>query len=274
MASKTEKLVKAQETHLGNLLTQYMYAVIDDHNNTSDRLDKYKSALYQTYVNLMRKKDDPDKIEGAEGRFSVQIEVKQHLAYIFRSVCVEISKVEIAKDSNTLAIIKALTDEFQDDSIAAPYLQLGVSFAHVFGSTLKNSTDESNWIHAQTIGMLPGLKTNLHLVAEIATAVDLSLRAVAWFLGRGVWFGAEKSISSEVFVCAVAQPTPCMFSLNILDTLSKEVRAKPPRVKAPKSKEGSATVQDNIAVGTVSAPENLIPSGTIGADIAKVLEGL
>lgn len=283
MASKTEKAAKAQETHLGNLLNQYIYAAIKDHNAASDRLDKYKSIMYQSYDNLMKKKDDPTKSDGVEGRFSIQTEVRQHCAYILRA-CSEIAKVELPKEAKVAAVIEALNDEFQDDSVVAPYLQLGVSYSHVFGATLRGTVDETNWIQAQIIGLLPGLKTNLHLVAEITTAFDTSLRVVAWFIGRSVWFGAEKSISSEVFMNVIAQPTPHTYSLNTLDALSKEVRAKP--VRTVKSKKAADAPADAIAPGstdtlpveapTIAAANGLAPppQGDLAADIAKVLEGI
>jgi hypothetical protein len=265
MASKAEKTTKAQETHLGNILNQHMYAVIKDHNNSSDRLDPCKSVLYQTYDNLIRKKDDPDKADGRESRFSIQTEVKQHLAHIFRSCGSEISKVVLAKDAKVADIITSLTEEFQDDSVAAPFLQLGITYAHCFGETLKNSVDESNWIHAQVTGMLPHLKTNLQLIAEIATGIDQSVRALAWFLGRSVWLGAEKSISSETFVYALSLPTVCMYSLNTLDTISKDVRAKAPRPKGV-SKTKSAVTEGTVTEGTVT-------EGTVTDAVADAVAG-
>ena len=294
MASKTEKTTKAHETHMGNLLTQYTYASIKDHNSASDRLDKYKPIVYQSYDNLMKKKDDPTKSDGVESRFSFQTEVRQHCAYILRSCGTEIARVEVPKDSKIAAVISALTDEFQDDSVAAPYLQLGVTYSKYFGATLRGTVDETNWIHAQVIGMLPGLKTNLHLVAEIATAIDNSLRAIAWFLGRGVWFGAEKSISSEVFMNVLAMPTEFTYSLNTLDALSKEIRAKPVRTtKSKKSADAPATVDASTVTDAVTASADAVttavatavstpvanglappPDGILAADIAKVLEGI
>lgn len=287
MASKSEKTAKAQETHLGNILNQHMYAVIKDHNNGSDRLDPFKSVLYQTYDNLMRKKDDPNKAEGTENRFSIQTEVKQHLAHIFRSCGQEISKVVLTKDAKIVDIINALTDEFQDDSVVAPFLQLGITYVQYFGETLKNSVDESNWIHAQVTGMLPQLKTNLQLIAEIATGIDQSVRALAWFLGRSVWLGAEKSISSETFIYALALPTVCMYSLNTLDTISKEVRAKAPRPKGVGKSKAATTsavteevVADAVAETKVTSDTTSVagtldpPVGGVGDDIQKALEGI
>lgn len=291
--STQSKASKAQETHLGTLLNQFMYAVIKDHNNESDRLDPCKSMLYQTYDNLIRAKDDPNKAEGTENRFSIQTEVKQHLAYILRSVT-ELSRVALADDAKIADIIQALLDEFQDDSIAAPFLQFGVTYSSHFRDTLKNSVDETNWIQAQVIGMLPILKTKLHLVAEITTAIDKSVRAIAWVLGRGVWFGAEKSVSSEMFIYTLSLPSPVMYSLNTLDSISKEIRPKAARaVKAKTSKaatevstpitgpvvKDAVDAANNSTVSTVdntsASVDNIVASGeTVNTDIAAALAGI
>lgn len=282
---------------MGHLLTQFGYAVIKDHNETSDRLDPCKSALYQTYDNLMRKKDDPHKKDGVENRFSIQSEVKQHLAYILRSVGAEISKLELTEDAKTQGIINDLSELYLDDSVAAPFLQLGITYYAQCGKTAKGTVDETNWIQNQIIGMLPGLKTKLHLVAEITTAFDHALRVCAWFMGRSVWFGAEKSISSEVFINILSMPTLCTYSLNTLDLISKEVRPKEARkVKAKEvaaaSSVDTTSTTDTTAVVTpnshtaavvpstdtavMSAPvASVVPPGdNINADIQKVLEGI
>ena len=304
--STVSKLAKSQETHLGNLLTQYIYAVIKDHNSASDRLDPYKSILYQTYENLMRKKDDPQKTECTESRFSIQSEVKQHLAYILRACGQELSKIELAEGTKTEDIITLLIDMFMDDSVVASFLQLGVTYYSHCGATLKVSADESNWVQNQIIGMLPGIKTKLHLVAEITTAVDRSLRVCAWFLGRSVWFGAEKSISSEVFINMLAMPTVCTYSLNTLDVISKDIRAKVVRTKAKGTPTAeltaesvanavadaattadaaarvTASTQSAVAVGapaetSIASADNIVTganANNIGADIAAALQGI
>lgn len=291
--STVSKHAKAQESHLGNLLTQYIYAVIKDHNSSSDRLDPFKSILYQTYDNLMRKKDDPQKTEGAESRFSIQTEVKQHLAGILRACGNEIGKLELTEGTKTADIITALVDMFMDDSIVASFLQLGVTYYRHCGQTLKGSVDESNWIQNQIIGMLPALKTKLHLVAEITTAIDRSLRVCAWFLGRSVWFGAEKSISSEVFINTLSMPTECTYSLNTLDVIAKDIRAKVVRTKAKKTEvtaesvatavaaAGEATtasapiVASTDAASTVSVPTaSAVTADNISNDIAAALTGI
>jgi hypothetical protein len=280
--SVISKAAKAQESHLGNLLNQFMYAVIKDHNGESDRLDPFKSMLYQTYDNLMRKKDDPNKADGTENRFSIQTEVKQHLAYILRSCGAEISRVTLAEGTKVEDIISALIEEFQDDSIVAPFLQFGVAYSAYFRETLKNSTDDTNWIQAQIIGMMPALKTKLHLVAEITTAVDKSLRAIAWLLGRSVWFGAEKSVSSEMFIYTLAMPTSNMYSLNTLDSISKEVRPKAPRTKGAKKAVAGAVAVDSATVEnavtadseTVESTEVSVEGIVVNAEINQALEGI
>jgi hypothetical protein len=266
--STVSKQAKAQESHLGNLLTQYMYAVIKDHNGASDRLDPFKSILYQTYDNLMRKKDDPQKTEGTESRFSIQTEVKQHLAFILRACGTEIGKLELTEGTKTADIITALVDTFMDDSVVASFLQLGVTYYQYCGQTLKGSVDESNWIQNQIIGMLPSLKTKLHLVAEITTAVDRSLRVCAWFLGRSVWFGAEKSISSEVFINTLAVPTECTYSLNTLDLIAKDIRAKVVRTKTAKTAAKTEVTAESVSAAVAAAGENTVTAGEATTSVA------
>jgi hypothetical protein len=193
--------------------------------------------------------------------------VKQHLSYILKNLQYEVSTVEKDKDlrlvdeDKTERIIEKLNDYFNDESKVAPFLSFGTSVA--FGPTLKTTTDESTWLQQQIIGLLPALKTRLHLIAELTTAMDNGLRALAWYFARGVWMGAEKSITSELMMTILSYYTKLPYGLNTLDEISKEVR--PEKVKPAKEDGGKKKGKKEAEV---SAPENE------GLAVAEAVEDL
>lgn len=242
---------RARETHLGNIITQHMYAVIKDNDHGSDRFDPCKSIANQTYDNLILKSDDPKKIDAAEPRFTIQSEVKQQLTYILKCVGSEIgsSGIALGDSDKVISIIEKLVDEFGDDSVVAPFFSLGASTDEYFGKTLRQSADSTNWLQAQIIGILPHLKTKLHLIAEITSAFDNSLRAIAWYLARGVWFGAEKkSISSSSLMYVLGMPCITMYSLNTIDLISQQVRMKVVKAKKSNTVEATPNTAADIAL--------------------------
>lgn len=274
--STTAKTSKAQETNLGELLTKYIYATIADNDRSSERLNKFNPLAHQTYANIVRKKDDPQKMDGVEGRFMIATEPKQHLAFFLRKVGEELEgtvvgggRVELndADDANIIA--SKLNDVYDGDSHVGNFINIGTALSAKFGATLKGAVDETMWLQTQIIGLLPRYKTRLHVIANVTGAIDTSLKACAWVIGRMVWFGAETKITSEILVSTLSLYG---YPLTPLDEVVHEVREKIVRPK--KATKASANKSDSTTVITTevtpaqlnAAVANAVASGALTTD--------
>ena len=250
---------KVQENNLGELLTRYIYATIADNDRSSERLNKFNPLAHQTYANIIRKKDDPQKMDGVEGRFMIATEPKQHLALFLRKVGEELegavtggNRVVLEDADDATIIASKLNDVYDGDSHVGNFINIGTALSTKFGVTLKSAVDETMWLQAQIIGLLPRYKTRLHVIANVTGAIDTSLKACAWVIGRLVWFGAETKITSELLVSTLSLYG---YPLTPLDEVVHDIREK---VVRPKKPTKTSTVKKIIeSMTTEVKPEQL-----------------
>lgn len=238
-----DKQEKSYESHLHDLLKKMMYAGIKDLDARSNKLSTRTPMLHEHYDNFIKAKTDESKSAHLEGLFTISTAAKQHLVALLRAVGREIEPCDIPNEADLPTIIKTLYEEHNALSILAKFFEFP---AQQLGKTILSFTDETNWLHTQIIGLLPGMKTKLRLIATITEAFDRSLRALAWWLSSAVWFRVEKVVTSEMLLFALYQ---CNMDLDVLQGIEENVRVV---VKKPR-----AIKKSTVAAAVVSANESV-----------------
>lgn len=258
---------KIFESKFNEYLSKLIYAQFDDAARDWNGTIKYNPLMYMSYQTLLlEKKSRPD---GLKSRFTISSEVRQYLTKLFSKLVEEFGLIQMVDGDNITTILEKL-EEANAECYSSFMFKLGAAYKDKFGASLKAACDSSLWFHNQIVGFLPTYANKQMLIAIVSTEFETFLKAIAWIIGKLIWY-YEVSISSEFFLGTLAQQN---LSQEMLDELSSGLRAKTPAKPRTKKAAASTPVTPDTP-GTPVQEVNAVqaaPEVSEADDVAAMLE--
>ncbi len=263
MAAKTG----VYEKQIGELFNRFIYAAFKDISRDWNGTDEFSPALWQNYDNLIKAKDD--KSDGLRNRFTIAIDVKQFLSFLFNKLIEEVRNIKMVEGDTVASITRNLV-EANAECFSAYMFAQGAKYKDSFGETLKSASDPTRYFHNQITGALPMYVGAPILIGIISTEFERYLKAKAFIVAKLIWY-YRASVSGELFLGLTATTG---MSQVMLDLIQCSLRDKPPAKPRAKKAAGAAdapaatpaTVPTGAAVtAPVNAPTATTPNEAIPA---------
>jgi len=253
---------KTLEIKVKTLLDLFIYAAMDDIQADWNGAPKFSDHVNQSYQNLIKSKEQ--KItSGLIGRFTVQTEVHQQVAFLFTQLIAELRNVHFTEHETAVTIREKVADA-NVECFADFMMGLHADHKDQFGAVLKSAGDTTQWFRGKIVGGLPSIyATQQVLMAILSAEFEGFLKALGWLIAKFLWYN-KQTVSKDVFMGWLAQQK---MSQNFLDMLELHVRARPPK-KVGVKKAAAAT---DPAVESAAPAPVVTPVAEVDAGIADLL---
>jgi hypothetical protein len=266
---------KTFETQFSAALTRCIYAVFDDIEADWDGTSEFNPLSYQSYKNLC-KTDKNDKADGVKARFTLLSEARQFMVVMFNKMIEEINVATNAGDPLTDDDSSATIAEKLGNANAECYTQfmfdLASRYRSKFGPVLAADADPTKWIRGQIVGSLPKYSAKEMVIARLNTEFTNFLKALAWIIGKLIWY-TKTSVSESLFLGLLAQQS---MPQEMLDILQASLRAKPEKAPSKKTKKpaekpaGSEKPEPNVEATIVSSVQSTV--ATTGETVNETVQ--
>jgi len=248
MAAKTG----VYEKQIGELFNRFIYAAFKDISRDWNGVEEFSPALWQNYDNLIKAKDD--KSDGLKNRFTIAIDVKQFLSFLFNKLIEEVRNIKMVEGDTVTSITRNLV-EANAECFSAYMFAQGAKYKDSFGETLKSASDPTRYFHNQITGALPMYVGAPILIGIISTEFERYLKAKAFIVAKLIWY-YKASVSGELFLGLTATTG---MSQVMLDLIQCSLRDKPPAKPRAKKAAGAA---DAPAATPATAPAGVTAPAT------------
>lgn len=132
--------------------------------------------------------------------FTIGADVAQQLDAIFRKINIELDGLDLDAADTVPQIIAKLRERWDAETILAPFLELGYNTAPRFGELLKALIDENLYFMGCIASMLPKLAGSASILATIATAYYVSIKALAYHAAAAIYLRVTNRVDGEILV--------------------------------------------------------------------------
>ena len=255
-AAKTEGTTKSksstEEKTLGNLLSYYIYAALEDKRGEWNGDARYSVLMYENYPNLQTAGTD-DHTDDLKSVFSLSTEIKQFVTILINRFSKEAGAADL-KDGQTPEEMIAAMAAATDDSFAEEIFKVTSQSTSIIHANLADATDKQNYIYGLLSKIAPKLAGKNGIISPLEKIFTRFIKILAANMCNTFWY-TNSSFNEGMMLAALVN---FGFTQTSIDMLREDLREKPepkPRAAKPVAPADAAP-----AAAPADAPADAAPA--------------